>query len=493
MQQRGLMVGFMALAMSAGLVIACGDDDDGSNTNVTPDGGSQTPDSGSTPPDTDAGNPTPDAAPDAPTAASDPITPLTTTQFSNAFNPYGLIYASDGFIYASGATQTNDGRRLAVWRFKDGALDATFGADGVLSHPTLDGTSFDLVEVSAGNFVVQAVSANKVYLVKLTKANDGSFSFDTPVFVRFGYDEGDAQTYASWGIGLDKSTAATPKIVVFAHGTPPASEARTDADRWITRVDATTLAFDAAFNGGAPYTSNAAGGTIADNTRRGLVLADGSIVSSGYANFGAGEGNHVILIRLLPNGTPDPAFGFGMTPAVPGQTKFNPFKPAGFAEAYNVVRQSNGRYVTTGYGVSNFDVASTAVDLVSFGVKADGLDATYGRQGSFAWQSEGDKSAGLGANPFMDRGRDMAVLPDDRIVHGGVYDDYATIFVTDKDGKPDPNVGNDGVLEYAFPTAFFKVTVSPDGKQIAATTQSTNQADGGTTQRAVLATLKVGQ
>ncbi|MBX3259221.1 MAG: hypothetical protein KIS78_07370 [Labilithrix sp.] len=492
MQQRVLMGSFMALAMSAGLVVACGDDDD-ANTNVTPDGGTQTPDGGTTP-DTDGGN-TPDATPDSPTSTGVPITPLTTTQIVNAFNPYGLLYASDGFLYASGSTDTDAGRRLAVWRFKDGVLDATFATDGVIVHPDLNGASFDLVEVSAGNFVVHAVAANKVYLVKLTKANDGSFSFGDPVFVKFGYDEADAQSYTSWGIGLDKSNAATPKIVVFAHGTPAAAAARTDADRWITRVDANTLAFDTTFNGGAPYTVDADGKELPDNARRGLVLADGSIVSSGYANFGTGLLNHVVLIRLLPTGAVDTAFGFGTTaPGVPGQTKFNPFVASGgFAEAYNVVRQSSGRYVTTGYGVSNFDVTSTAVDLVSFGVKADGLDTTYGRQGSFAWQSEEDKSAGLGANPFMDRGRDMAVLPDDRLVHVGVYDDYASVFVTDKDGKPDPNVGAGGLLEYSFPTAFFKVTVSPDGKQIAATTQSTNLADGGTTQRAVLATLKVGQ
>ncbi|MBX3225497.1 MAG: hypothetical protein KF795_33635, partial [Labilithrix sp.] len=478
---------------------ACGDDDD-ANTNTTPspDGGSLAPDSGTPPTNDDGGNGIPDATPDSPVApAAVPITPLTTTQIVNALNPYGLVYASDGFLYASGATQTATGRRIAVWRFKDGALDATFGEGGVLSHPDFDAPSFDIVEVSAGNFVVHGVASGKVYLTKLTKANDGSFSFGEPVFVRFGYDEGDTQSYSSWGIGLDKSNAATPKIVVFAQGTPAPAVApdpqRTDSDRWITRVDASTLDFDMAFNNGAPYTSNAAGGTIADNARRGVVLADGSIVSSGYANFGAGLGNHVVLIRLLANGTPDPAFGFGTTPAIAGQARFNPFLPTGFAEAYGVVRQSNGRYVTTGYGISNFNTTSVANDLVTFGAKADGLDTTYGKQGSFAWQSEGDKSAGLGAAPFMDRGRDMALLPDDRLVHVGVYDDYASVFVTDKDGKPDPSVGVDGLLEYSFPMAFFKVAVSADGKQIAATTQSMNLADGGSTQRAVLVTLKVGQ
>ena len=349
--------------------------------------------------------------------------------------------------------------------------------------------------------------------MKLTKDNGGAFTFGTPVFVKFGYDEGEAwptgtpnmpataPSYGtSWGIGLDKSNAASPKIVVFASGAPAkaanVAEQRIDNDRWITRVDADTLAFDTTFNGGAPFSTDVDGKGLSDGARRGVVLADGSIVSSGYTSFGTGLGNHVVLIRLLANGTVDPAFGFGTTaPGIPGQTKFNPFVASGgFAEAYSVARQSSGRYVTTGYGTSNFEVASKNVDLVSFGVNADGLDPTYGKQGSFAWQSENDKGAGLGAAPFTDRGRDIAVLPDDRTVHVGAYDDYASIFVLDKDGKPDPSSGNGGLFEYAYPAAFFKVAVSPDGKQIAATAQSLNQtADAGAPLGSVLATLKVGQ
>lgn len=510
MQKRALMSSFVALAMSAGLVVACGDDDDDSNTNITPspDGGSQTPDSGSPEPGNDKDAATSDS--EAPAAA---VTPLTTTRIANAINPYGLLYASDGLLYASGATNDAGTQKLAVWRFKDGALDTTFGTNGVI---TLDiagnESSFDIVEVSAGNFVVHAVSGGKIYLVKLTKDNAGAFAFGTPKFVKLGYDEGEgwpagtpnmpatAPSYSSWGIGLDKSNAASPKIVVFAAGAPAkaanVAEQRIDNDRWVTRVDANTLELDTTFNGGAPFTADADGKGLADNARRGMVLADGSIVSSGYTNFGTGLDNHVVLIRLLANGTVDQAFGFGTTaPGVPGQTKFNPFvASAGSAEAYGVVQQSSGRYVTTGYGRSNFDVASKSVDLVSFGVKADGLDTTYGRQGSFAWQSENDRGAGLGGSPFTERGRDIAVLPDDRVIHVGVYDDYASVFVTDKNGKPDPSSGNDGLIEYSYPAGFFKVAVSPDGKQLAATAQSLNQTtDSNAPLGSVLATLKVGQ
>lgn len=505
MQFRTLVGSFLALAVGGALVLACENDDGDAHTHVTPDSGTQTPDIG---PVADAG--ADGATPDGQSAA---ITPVTTTRIANAINPYGLVFASDGLLYASGATMDDGDRKLAVWRFKDGALDTTFGDGGVVTTDLPgDESSFDLVEVSANNFVVHATVDGKIYLVKLTHT-DGAWAFGAPKFVKLGYDEGEGwpdgttlpdagalppPSYTSWGIALDESDAAAPKIVVFAHGAPakavaPATQ-RLDNDRWITRVNADTLELDATFNGGAPFTVDADGKNLGDNARRGMVLPDGSIVSSGYTNFGEGLQNHVVLIRLLANGTPDPAFGFGTTDPTPGQTKFNPFLASGgFAEAYNIVQQSSGRYVTTGYGASNFEVPSKSVDLVSFGIKPDGLDTTYGKQGSFAWQSETDSTAGLGKTPFMDRGRDLIALSDDRLVHVGVYDDYAAIFVLGKDGAPDPSSGVNGVIEYQYPAAFFKVAVSTDGKQIAATAQSSSlPSDPDAPLGSVLAVLNVG-
>ena len=498
--------------VAVGMLAACGDDDDNAGTGSTPDSGPLGTETGT--PSTEAGIEE-DAGSDAEPPGPNAIVPRTTTRIHNAINPYGLLFASDGMLYASGATMDGATRKLAVWRFKDdGTPDDTFGTGGVVTTDAfVDAvSSYDLVEVSAGNFVVQAVTTlpgqnvGKVWLLKLTRDVGGAWSFGAPVFVKFGYEEGEGwpvgtpsppalpPSYASWGIGLDKSAPATPKIVVFAHGAPAkaaeAANQRVRHDRWITRVDASTLAFDTSFNGGKPYTVDADEKNLEDNARRGLVLPDGSIVSSGYTNF-TPDGNHVVLIRLKPNGTVDEGFGFGTS--IPGQTKFNPFLPAkGFAEAYNVVRQTSGSYVTTGYGTSHFDVPSKAVDLVTFRVKADGLDTSYGRQGAFAWQSELDKGAGLGANAYMDRGRDLAVLPDDRIVHVGVYDDYASVMVTDKDGKPDPSTGVNGLIEYSYPAAFFKVAVSPNKQKIAATAQSTPiPTDAGAPLASVLVTLDV--
>ncbi len=517
-----------------GFVTACSDDNEGSPTEV-PDGGTAQGDASSPPTGEDSGSPDggakdEDASVGEDAAApADAVTPLFTKTIAGALDPFGIAFGSDGKLYVSGATMvvtdattvppTTD-QRLAVWRFEaSGALDTTFGTDGVLTVAVPGAeTSYDIVELKSGDFVVHASSAAatglpaRVYLVKLAKQGDGSFAFDAPARVAFGWDDDDfsawpgttatpatTPNYTSWGIALDRSDATKEKIVVFAHGAPKkveAGEQRTDNDRWITRVLASEgFPIDPDFNGGAPFTADVDGAKRPDNARRGIVQADGTIVSAGYTSFEPG-GNHVALVRLTKAGAADTSFGFGSS--IAGQTKFNPFLAAsGEAEAYNVGRQASGRYVTTGYGTSHFDAPTVKPDLVSFGVKSDDLDPQYGKLGSFAIQSETDPTAGANSSTgFEERGRDLVVLSDDRVVHAGRYDGLASLFVTTKDGALDETVGHDGVISYGAETQFFKIAKSADGNRIAATARHLSSTTGTppvTTTRALFVGLKVGQ
>jgi len=491
------------VTFAAGALSACGSDDPA----ATPDGGT-TPSSTTTTTTQPTGvTPAPDAAtPDAATsdaadasAPSAPIVAESAQRLPGALNPYGLAFGSDGHLYVSGATLVGGDRQLAVWRLDKATnkLDTTFGTNGVVTVPINgDETSYGLVELKDGSFVVHAVSNNKVWLAKLVKTG-AAFAFDTPKALVFGWQDaefpewpvaGATPAYTSWGLALDKSQANIEKIVVFAAGAPPKVAAgntqRTEADRWIARVLATDFTNDPGFNTGKPFWADGDGKNLADDARRGLVEADGSIVSAGYANFTTAGGVSVVLLRLKPDGTPDTTFGFGSTS--PGQTKFNPFASVqGASEAYAVVKQSNGRYVTTGYGKSAFDTATVANDLLTFGVKPDGLDPTYGRLGAWAVQSETSGAAGLGAQPYRDNGRDLAVLPDDRTVQVGCYDDQAAVVVFDKNGKLDKSFAGTGILQYPHAAPFFKVAVSPDGKRVAASSQSVTDAS-------LVVTLKVG-
>jgi uncharacterized delta-60 repeat protein len=455
----------------------------------------------------------------------------------------GLTFAASGKIYASGHVGLNDGsnvvtgtdRRLAVVRFDaDGTLDDTFGTAGVVTHNIVErvvndpGTgpvvvnngneeSYGIVELASGELVVHvngrdaAGTGQDVLLVKLDAAGARVAGFGTNGVKRvdFGWVDGvgtfptanQTPSDTSWGIGLDGSTAGDEKIVVFGFG--PARRVttgtqRVDNDRYVTRVHASDGSMDAGFNAGAVFTFNSAG-TFGDNGRRGLVLADGSIVSAGYTNLGEGLGNHVVVIRLTPAGTLQPGFRFGDgIPAVigfspPGVARLNPFLPdGGLAECYGAGVLSDGSVVTTGYGrataagvPSSLGYATTdAVDLVSFKLLPHGaLDTGYAANGALAIQSE-ELHTGVDTE---DRGRDLVVLPDDRIVQVGKFGPFPSVFVVKPNGALDEDAGLGGRFEYpplvraADPSAnppvtalttshFFTVELSPDGHTVVATT-----------------------
>jgi uncharacterized delta-60 repeat protein len=459
------------------------------------------------------------------------ITQVSDHVITQANDLRGLVFAKDGKLYASGHTDADmANRKLVLARFlANGDLDTSFDGDGVVVYDVAPGDeqSLGLVELANGDLIVQAnvsdgkggaaitdtaggadgVRANgtNVWLLRFDSSGQivSGFGNGGKVLVTYGWTDGDdaawpAPKYDSslaenmrystsgypsdqaWGVVLDKS-GGEEKLVVAGFG--PAKKAsadqRYDNDRYVARLLASTGAPDPAWNGGNAFTVNTLG-AFSDGGRRAIVEKDGSVVSAGYTNFGAGLGNYVVLLRIKPDGTADSSFGFGI--ALPGATRFNPFvDDGGVAECYSVGRQSNGRYITTGYGratgvgiKSRYGyVTSDNVDLVSFAVKPDGtgLDTKYGKEGTLAVQSE---ELGLGGTE--DRGRDLLVLSDDRVVHAGRLGTSPAVFITTPDGALDKSVSDDGVFTYTpftdMPSHFFRVVASADGKRIAAATSA---------------------
>lgn len=269
-----------------------------------------------------------------------------------------------------------------------------------------------------------------------------------------------ANREALWGLSRDSSD----RLVLFGHAKGEAE--RVDTDRVVVRLTANG-ALDSAFATKGVHTLNIA--NLADNTRAGIVQADGKIVVSGYTAQPTGVGtqsaNRVVLLRLDETGAVDNTFGYkGVVNSAP----FLPANPAttewGMAEAYAVGRQSTGKYVTTGYGRT---AASGTVDLVSFRYTATGeLDTTWGTNGSYVLNLVGDN----------DRGRNMVVLPDDRVfmVGSGVPTaqniDAMTVMLT-ADGRPDTSYTQDGYKLHTWgraDEAFFGAAVSPAGDRVAA-------------------------
>lgn len=309
---------------------------------------------------------------------------------------------------AGGATPPPD-TDVAVVRFTaQGALDTTFGANGV---------------------------------VKLDLGGQAGNARDT-----------------LW----DAAGDAQGRIVLFAF--KKGDDPRSDTDRVVVRLTANG-ALDESFATQGVYTLNV--GNLNDTQRLGMVQPDGKIVAAGYAPFPTGVGtqaaNRVVLARLLDTGTPDNTFGaMGIATSAP----FVPADPVntqwGMAEAYGVRRQGD-RYVTAGYGRA---APSGQVNMVAF---------RYTETGAFdtSWGTNGIVEVDVaGAN---DRGRNLVVLPDNRVVVLGsaevaAMNVDAAVYVLGANGTLDTTFSPDGYKTYSFgrtDEAFFGAALSPDGNRVA--------------------------
>ena len=88
-----------------------------------------------------------------------------------------------------------------------------------------------------------------------------------------------------------------------------------------------------------------------------------------------------------------------------------------------------------------------------------------------------------------ERGRDLIVLPDDRVVFAGRFATDPAIMVATPDGELDASVGNAGRFQYdplsGTTSHFFRIALSADNTRIVAGTS--NHVDG-----VLVAVLSVG-
>jgi uncharacterized delta-60 repeat protein len=190
---------------------------------------------------------------------------------------------------------------------------------------------------------------------------------------------------------------------------------------------------------------------------------------------GAQSANHVVLLQLNGDGTPDFTFGFE------GVATTNPFVPDtsapapwGMVEAYGVGRQSTGNYVTTGYGRS---AAEGTVDVVSLRFTPDGaLDPTWGSDGVVLLDLIGEN----------DRGRNLVVLPDNRLLIVGTatpvsLNGDALVVILNPNGNFDTRFDADGWKAYDFGRTdeqFYGAALAPSGNWSAAAGYSTDETSG---------------
>lgn len=293
--------------------------------------------------------------------------------------------------------------------------------------------------------------------------HDTTFGASGVTHVDFGTGR-DGTRDSLWDVRVD----GTDRIVLF--GNKRADGTRADTDRVVARLTSTG-ALDATF--GSAATPNGFSilnlSNLNDGMRYGFIQPDGKIMTSGYTSMPTGVGaqaaNRIVLQRLDENGKSDDEFGWkGVVTSAPFQAQSETNPEWGMAEAYAAGLQSNGSYVTTGYGRA---ASSGTVDLVSFRYTSTGaLDPTWGTGGAVVLDLAGDN----------DRGRNMVVLNDDRVLHVGsgslgAQNNQALLLLQTPNGQPDTTFAPEGYKTFSLDRpdqAFFGVAKSADGNWAAA-------------------------
>ncbi|MGD9570440.1 MAG: hypothetical protein AB7V62_00970 [Thermoleophilia bacterium] len=335
----------------------------------------------------------------------------------------GVVVQPDGKIVVAGQAETPpaagkpDSRDIDIYvaRFEaDGDLDGTFGTGGITRVDLSDGV--------------------------------------TPVPATVNTD----QAY-----GLNVRPDGT-LVVVAARGQDTAAPARTDRDLALVQLTPGGV-LDPAFTGQGGGTGVAIAPTpgLNENPRQAHINADGSAVAVGYGSVSGGPVRPYIA-KFGATGTLDASFGTG------GIATGDVGGPApGFAEAYEIAPH-NGGYVLTGYG-SRSTTPANGIDVVVYRFSGTGqYDTSFGQNGLVTYNRVNG----------ADRGRDMTILRDGRIV---VVGSSATadatpnldglVLVLNADGTPDTSVSPTGAIVKDLGgqnDAFFGVTTVSNGTKVVA-------------------------
>ena len=417
--------------------------------------------------------PTPDAAPAdaapdappfvAPTPIAVPISSAGNDQLLGAVAASSGGGAGGGGFYAVGfrapTHEATADRELVLVKVNGmGALDTTFGGgDGIATLNVQVGGAGEvwrgIVVQPSGKIVVsgvvedQTVAADRdVALVRFNADGtvDNSFGVDNNGIVRLELNVAILNTAtppaltgqdATWALAVDSAG----KLYVHASQ----RTATLDANNMDTLTDTDFAAIRLTVDGALDNTFDGDGKFLLDIQRssanaRGInVLADGSVIVSGYAksaSLGAGSDVQPVLFKLTSAGALDTNFGSGGL--------FHEAVMAYFTEVYGIAVQPDGKLVTAGYGRNDMSATN---DWVSIRFTAAGaIDTTWGTGGKYVLDPTGMNVADNNRNIInLNNGR-VALIGSGGPVNA-TSDGY--IVVLDNTGKPDTAFGT-GIMKF---------------------------------------------
>ena len=373
----------------------------------------------------------------------------------------------DGSVYAAGWTSPGGDSAMVVAKVgRDGKLDSAFGQGGVASaNVAVGGKAVEVARAVAvqpdGKILISgpvekdpkatgaAAKDTDIAVVRFDAEGkpDPAFGKGGTARIDIGAGKAVGESYVadnSWGM----AALSGGRVVVFGSSAAPD---RDDADYAIVGLTGAGV-LDQAF--GTKGITKVDVNQATDNARAVVVQPDGKLVFAGYSRNKEGVIDPV-LIRTSADGKLDSGFGKdGVATASIIQ--------GGVAEAYGVALQGD-KFVLAGYGRGSS--ADEKVDMMSMRFNADGTwDKSYGTDGLTRVDIAGD----------ADRGRNVTVLPDGRVLvvgsgspQAGAVD--AMVVLLDKDGKPATKFGTDGrvLSDLGGPgDAWFGVMPATDGKSI---------------------------
>jgi uncharacterized delta-60 repeat protein len=385
-----------------------------------------------------------------------------------------LALGKDGKLYAAGLTSDGSDQAIAVARFStDGKPDSAFGENGVATVNVSPNTNTDptsqleqarsLVLLSDGSVVAvgtaehdaaaegDAAKDTDIVAVRFDSSGKPDADFGDDGVARFDVGTGhtvDEETYAGADQGYGSAALPGGGLVIF--GNTAAGSDREDSDYVLLAVtDDGEL--DAGFGDEGLLKLDREQGDTARHVR----VVDDQIVATGYSRYTEGEAEIVqpVLLRASLEGELDDSFGED------GVATHRILDAV--AESYQFGVQGDN-YVLTGYGK---DTEEGKVDLIAYRFTKDGeFDTTFGTDGVTTIDTVGED----------DRGRNLVVLPDDRIVYVGsgkvdAANQQAMVVVLSADGQPDSDYGSDGKIltDLGSPgDAWYGVALSSDGKTV---------------------------
>jgi uncharacterized delta-60 repeat protein len=389
---------------------------------------------------------------------------------------YGVSYDDSDALYAVGqltsSTDANADTELLLAKFTaQGKLDPSFGNGGVVVHNVAVGTNGELFRGVVVQSTGKVVVSGAVEHVGADDARDRDiaalrFNPEGTLDTTFGAD-GTAIFDLSTGVANDTAFSADSAWGIVRYDDDrlvisggKVREGNLDTDFVLLRLTPDG-APDPTFGSDGVFSLDTQFDGVSNNAspRNVTLLPDGSgLIGAGYRPV-AGADTAPVLYKVTDDGVLDTTFG---TDGVFSERVLSEQTEC-YAAAVQPTADGGYNLVTTGYGR---ELDSETTDLVSLRVSSNGVrDLTYGTDGLVRVDVGG----------FGDNSRKLAVLPDGRIllVGGGRLtsaDVDGVVMVLTRDGAPDTSFSSSGfrTFDLGGPADFFwGLALSRDAKTAA--------------------------